>query len=131
MRIPFADTQLPMDTPEFDMDDEMDVFLGRCLKNWAARQPLEKDGRERLLRAAARLAQDRQGDQTPRPRANPLRGLSLFFFEQNEYDPGLNKLWPIFTLSTLQMIPCGSFDLKYDSISSISGNAALMYLLHS
>ena len=35
------------------MKYEVDSYLSKLLKNWAARQPLPKDGRERLLRAAA------------------------------------------------------------------------------
>jgi hypothetical protein len=34
------------------MSDELDGYLSKLLKNWAVRQPLPKDGRERLLRAA-------------------------------------------------------------------------------
>ena len=33
------------------MDDEMDVYLSRCLKNWAARRQPPARGKERLLRA--------------------------------------------------------------------------------
>ena len=35
------------------MSDDLDLYLSRQLKNWAARKPLPKDGREKLLRAAA------------------------------------------------------------------------------
>ena len=35
------------------MKYEVDSYLSRSLKNWAARQTLPEDGRERLLRAAA------------------------------------------------------------------------------
>lgn len=35
------------------MNDDLDLYLSRCIKNWAARHPIRKDGRERLLRAAA------------------------------------------------------------------------------
>jgi hypothetical protein len=35
------------------MYDELDFYLGRRLKNWAAEHPLPADGRERLLAAAA------------------------------------------------------------------------------
>ncbi len=108
----------------------MDVFLGRCLKNWAAQQAPPADGRERLLRAASGQAQDKQAENPPSAQAYSRRGLAFTFFEQGEYDPGLGKLWPIFMFSTLRMIPCGSSDINYDSFSSISGNAALIYLLH-
>lgn len=33
------------------MDDEMDLYLSRCLKNWAARYQPPLRGKERLLRA--------------------------------------------------------------------------------
>jgi len=35
------------------MNDELDTYFSRSLKNWAARHPLPKSGRKRLLRAAA------------------------------------------------------------------------------
>jgi hypothetical protein len=35
------------------MSDELDGYISRSIKNLAARHPLPKDGRERLLRAAA------------------------------------------------------------------------------
>lgn len=35
------------------MNDELDHYISRCMKNWAARYPIRKDGRERLMRAAA------------------------------------------------------------------------------
>ena len=35
------------------MNDELDLYISRQLKNWAARHPVPKDGRKRLLRAAA------------------------------------------------------------------------------
>ena len=35
------------------MKYEVDSYLSKLLKNWAARQTLPEDGRERLLRAAA------------------------------------------------------------------------------
>jgi hypothetical protein len=113
------------------MDDEMDVFLSRCLKNWAAHQSPSKDGRERLLSAAAQLAQEGQADSVPPVKVNPVRELTHAFIENVEYDPGLSKLWPIFMLSTLRLTPCGSSDLKYGTFSSISSNVALIYLLHS
>ena len=36
------------------MDDDMDDYLGRCLKNWSAQYQPPEDGRERLLRKASR-----------------------------------------------------------------------------
>lgn len=41
------------------MNDELDIFLSRRFKNWAARHPAPKDGRKRLLRAAAFPPSDR------------------------------------------------------------------------
>lgn len=35
------------------MENEMDRYLSRCLKNWTARQPTPANGREVLLKAAA------------------------------------------------------------------------------
>jgi hypothetical protein len=36
------------------MDErEMDAYISRCMKNWAACQPLPAGGRERLIRAAS------------------------------------------------------------------------------
>jgi hypothetical protein len=34
------------------MNDQMDSYLSRCLKNWAARSRPPVDGKEKLLRAA-------------------------------------------------------------------------------
>jgi len=36
------------------MDNDRDIYLGRCLKNWSAQHQPPEDGRERLLRKAAR-----------------------------------------------------------------------------
>ncbi len=36
------------------MDDEMDFYLSRCIKNWAARYQPPVDGRERLIQAASK-----------------------------------------------------------------------------
>ena len=43
-------------------DDDMDVYLGRCLKNWSAQYQPPVNGRERLLRKASRppVQQQRQ-----------------------------------------------------------------------
>ena len=35
------------------MDDDLDRYLSRSLKNWAAQHPLPSDGRQRLLRRAS------------------------------------------------------------------------------
>jgi hypothetical protein len=40
------------------MDDDLDVYIGRSLKNWSASQPLPAGGRRRLLRAAAGYSED-------------------------------------------------------------------------
>jgi hypothetical protein len=44
------------------MDDDMDNYLGQCLKNWSAQYQPPEDGRERLLRKASRppVQQQRQ-----------------------------------------------------------------------
>jgi hypothetical protein len=34
------------------MNDEMDIYIGRCLKNWTAKHRLPADGRRRLLERA-------------------------------------------------------------------------------
>jgi hypothetical protein len=51
------------------MDDEMDLYLGRCLKNWSASQPAPQMDRETLLQNAASAA---RGAKIKNPR---LRGL--------------------------------------------------------
>lgn len=38
------------------MNDRMDSYLSRCLKNWVARQPPAPRDRERLLKLAAQSA---------------------------------------------------------------------------
>lgn len=38
------------------MDDRMDSYLSRCLKNWVAQQPPAPRDRERLLKLAAQTA---------------------------------------------------------------------------
>jgi len=38
------------------MNDDLDFYLSRDIKNWAARHPLPKGGQERLLRAAAYIS---------------------------------------------------------------------------
>ena len=37
------------------MKDEMDIYLGRCMKNWAADRNPPVESRGRLIRAAASL----------------------------------------------------------------------------
>jgi hypothetical protein len=37
------------------MTDEMDVYLGRCIKNWASMSQSPSDGRRQLMKAAALL----------------------------------------------------------------------------
>jgi hypothetical protein len=37
---------------EYKVQDAMDSFISRCLKNWAAHQAPPADGKERLLQAA-------------------------------------------------------------------------------
>lgn len=108
----------------------MDVFLGRCLKNWAAHQAPPADGRERLLRAASGQTQEKKAENPSPAQVYTNRGLATTIFDQDEYGPGLGNLWAAFMYSTLRMVPCGSSDFNYDSFSSISGNAALIYLLH-
>lgn len=34
------------------MDDDLDIYVSRSLRNWAASQPLPAGGRQRLLKAA-------------------------------------------------------------------------------
>ena len=44
-----------------EMYDEMDNYVGRSLKNWAARQRPPVDGRQRLLQAASQPAYEKPG----------------------------------------------------------------------
>jgi hypothetical protein len=40
------------------MDDGLDRYINRSLKNWAASQPLPAGGRQRLLKAAVGVLED-------------------------------------------------------------------------
>ena len=42
------------------MTDEMDVYLSRCIKNWASESQPPSDGRQQLLKAAALLPVQRE-----------------------------------------------------------------------
>lgn len=41
------------------MNDEVDIYLARCLKNWVATHQPSSEGREKLLQQAARQNQPR------------------------------------------------------------------------
>ena len=88
------------------MDDEAELYLSRCLKNWAASQRAPLDGKERLLLAAALPPQAQQSwaerclaeiknryarseDLFVYPRPEPIRCVSLM----------LSSVW-IFNFST-------------------------------
>lgn len=67
-----------------DMDEsEMDAYISRCMKNWAALRNPAPDGRQRLLRAAS-IRPDLYGTRIGMPIANLLKSL---FYSQTIIEP--------------------------------------------
>lgn len=81
------------------MNDEMDAYLERCIKNWAARHQPPEDGRARLLEMAASPPEQRQ-----RRIASLISWLKgwysnpsqVFVYEKNEWTIGhaaQSRIW--------------------------------------
>ena len=78
------------------MDErEMDVYIGRCMKNWAAFQKPAQGGRERLLRVAS-IRPDLYRTRLGLPIASTLKSL---FYPQPVMDSEADWLFVPFTQS--------------------------------
>jgi hypothetical protein len=91
-------------------DEEMDTYLGRCIKNWTARHAPSSEGRELLLLKAASSVQGAKENRSSNSSADypwtpsqyrpfrPPQDLSPF----GAYAPA--KFWPIHLLTTMRLI---------------------------
>jgi hypothetical protein len=86
--------------------DKMDIYLSRCLKNWAARSHSPREGREQLIQSVV------QGEPAPKPATAHWK---TYVQESPRYQPllysgswtrasfTLSMAWPIHIMSLMQV----------------------------